>query len=44
MHLNPGKMKNDNKNPHLFTPQYLCDGAVDCMDGYDEDTHLCTAG
>ena len=24
--------------------QYLCDGAVDCNDGYDEDTNLCTAG
>jgi len=23
--------------------QYLCDGAVDCNDGYDEDTNLCTA-
>lgn len=24
--------------------QYLCDGAPDCSDGYDEDTKLCTAG
>ncbi|XP_046984818.1 IDLSRF-like peptide isoform X1 [Schistocerca americana] len=23
--------------------QYLCDGAPDCPDGYDEDTRLCTA-
>ena len=30
----------------LFSPpfQYLCDGAVDCTDGYDEDPFLCTAG
>lgn len=24
--------------------QYLCDGAPDCLDGYDEDSRLCTAG
>lgn len=24
--------------------QYLCDGARDCTDGYDEDPRLCTAG
>ncbi|GBN38559.1 hypothetical protein AVEN_9045-1 [Araneus ventricosus] len=24
--------------------QYLCDGASDCPDGYDEDLRLCTAG
>lgn len=24
--------------------QYLCDGAPDCPDGYDEDSRLCTAG
>lgn len=24
--------------------QYLCDGAPDCSDGYDEDMRLCTAG
>ena len=24
--------------------QYLCDGAPDCSDGYDEDARLCTAG
>ncbi|RWS31428.1 low-density lipoprotein receptor-like protein [Leptotrombidium deliense] len=23
--------------------QYLCDGARDCKDGYDEDASLCTA-
>merc|ERR1711997_546226 len=23
--------------------QYLCDGANDCTDGYDEDPRLCTA-
>lgn len=23
--------------------QYLCDGAPDCPDGYDEDSRLCTA-
>ncbi|RWS09667.1 low-density lipoprotein receptor-like protein [Dinothrombium tinctorium] len=23
--------------------QYLCDGARDCKDGYDEDPSLCTA-
>uniref|UniRef100_T1DR07 Putative lipoprotein particle receptor n=1 Tax=Anopheles aquasalis TaxID=42839 RepID=T1DR07_ANOAQ len=23
--------------------QYLCDGAPDCSDGYDEDMRLCTA-
>ena len=23
--------------------QYLCDGADDCDDGYDEDPRLCTA-
>ncbi|KAB7503349.1 IDLSRF-like peptide, partial [Armadillidium nasatum] len=23
--------------------QYLCDGAPDCDDGYDENTRLCTA-
>ena len=27
-----------------FPPQYLCDGAADCSDGYDEDPRLCTAG
>lgn len=24
--------------------QYLCDGAPDCDDGYDENIRLCTAG
>ena len=24
--------------------QYLCDGAADCPDAYDEDPRLCTAG
>ena len=23
--------------------QYLCDGAADCLDGYDENSKLCTA-
>ena len=23
--------------------RYLCDGAADCSDGYDEDARLCTA-
>ena len=34
--------------PHfhtIFLPnQYLCDGAPDCVDAYDEDPRLCTAG
>lgn len=33
--------------PGVNTPcisiQYLCDGAPDCPDGYDEDARLCTA-
>ena len=28
---------------HISTCQYLCDGAADCSDGYDEDARLCTA-
>ena len=27
----------------ISTCQYLCDGAADCSDGYDEDARLCTA-
>ena len=27
-----------------FLSQYLCDGAPDCLDAYDEDPRLCTAG
>jgi len=27
----------------LHIIQYLCDGAPDCSDGYDEDARLCTA-
>ena len=27
----------------ISTRQYLCDGAADCSDGYDEDARLCTA-
>lgn len=29
---------------HCISIQYLCDGAPDCVDGYDEDPRLCTAG
>lgn len=29
---------------HCISIQYLCDGAPDCADGYDEDSRLCTAG
>ncbi|XP_012261677.1 IDLSRF-like peptide [Athalia rosae] len=28
---------------HCISIQYLCDGAPDCHDGYDEDSRLCTA-
>ena len=27
----------------MIVLQYLCDGAADCSDGYDEDARLCTA-
>ena len=34
-------------HPYIYvlisTCQYLCDGAADCSDGYDEDARLCTA-
>ena len=51
MHLYPGKVKILSAHlrvvlPHCLTtslPQYLCDGAPDCHDGYDEDAKLCTA-
>lgn len=29
--------------PQCISIQYLCDGANDCTDGYDEDPRLCTA-
>ena len=31
-------------NGQCISIQYLCDGAPDCQDGYDEDPRLCTAG
>lgn len=31
-------------NGACISIQYLCDGAPDCADGYDEDSRLCTAG
>ncbi|KAK6641799.1 Prohormone-4 [Polyplax serrata] len=31
-------------NGACISIQYLCDGAPDCADGYDEDSKLCTAG
>ncbi|KAK6620875.1 Prohormone-4 [Polyplax serrata] len=30
-------------NGACISIQYLCDGAPDCADGYDEDSKLCTA-
>jgi len=30
-------------NGECISIQYLCDGAPDCSDGYDEDPRLCTA-
>jgi len=30
-------------NGQCISIQYLCDGAPDCQDGYDEDPRLCTA-
>jgi len=30
-------------NGKCISIQYLCDGAPDCRDGYDEDARLCTA-
>lgn len=30
-------------NGACISIQYLCDGAPDCADGYDEDSRLCTA-
>ena len=46
MHIYSGKSI-EMPNPAqyiVFHAQYLCDGAADCIDGYDEDTFLCTAG
>ena len=47
MHLYPGERGREGERrtgsgnwPLL---QYLCDGAADCSDGYDEDARLCTA-
>ena len=37
----PFKCPGDGK---CISIQYLCDGAPDCPDGYDEDVRLCTAG
>lgn len=42
VHRYPGNQWSRGDN--LVTPdQYLCDGAADCSDGYDEDARLCTA-
>ena len=35
------KVNKNSKNQRFV--QYLCDGADDCQDGYDEDDRLCTA-
>ncbi|CAB3361962.1 IDLSRF-like peptide isoform X2 [Cloeon dipterum] len=32
-----------NEESKCISIQYLCDGAPDCQDGYDEDSRLCTA-
>ena len=39
------RLKSDLTCTQFFLPnQYLCDGAPDCVDAYDEDPRLCTAG
>ena len=44
MHLYPGERRlRLSVNSQLSSAQYLCDGAADCSDGYDEDARLCTA-
>ena len=46
MHLYPGEREREVRagwNCQLPSLQYLCDGAADCSDGYDEDARLCTA-
>ena len=47
VHLYPGERREGGREGDweckLWCVQYLCDGAADCSDGYDEDARLCTA-